>query len=175
MTLPTRHMLFGMTLGAICATALAAIGPGMVVQTFADGVLNPVVAPGFDTSKLVKFEGRDYTIQAEDWVSQEPLSSQTVKKIEGGRVSYVTIATTSTGTYSSDAMFSNNVQYPGLVVSRAEPDDAPRNSFFYWSGGKWSGFNSRAAHSFFRVVTNNVSFSSWRNTSCVSGKGFRVC
>mgnify|MGYP000512724061 CR=1 FL=1 len=174
MTLPTRHMLLGMTLGAICATALAAIGPGMVVETFADGI-NSVAAPGFDTAKLVKFDGRDYKIEAEDWVAQDPLSSQTVKKIEGGRVSFVTIATTTTGTYSSDAMFSNNVQYPGLSVTEIDADESPRNVFSYWSGRKWSGFHSRAAHSFLYVRANNVSVSSWGDITCVSGKGFRVC
>ena len=54
MNLPTRHMLMGMTLGAICATALAAIGPGFVLETFADEM-----PASFDTSKLVKFDGRE--------------------------------------------------------------------------------------------------------------------
>ncbi|HLV82752.1 MAG TPA: hypothetical protein VKY62_03135, partial [Devosia sp.] len=89
MDLPNRHMLLGMTLGAVCASALAVTGPGIVIESFADEMVQSVFAPGFDTAKLVKFEGRQYQIQSEDWVSQDPISSQVVKKIEAGRVTYV--------------------------------------------------------------------------------------
>ena len=62
MNLPDRHLLLGKTLGALCATALAFTGPGMVIDTFADEFLNEVVAPGFDASKLVFFEDRPYEV-----------------------------------------------------------------------------------------------------------------
>lgn len=167
MDLPSRHILIGMTLGAICATALAVTGPGMVIETFADELLQGPVAPGFDTSKLVKFEGRNYQIQTEDWVSQDPISSQVVKKVEAGRVTYVTIATTSTGTYSSDAMFSSNVQYPGIAVDEVLP---ARNHFWSWRNGNRFSFNSRTGHSFLNIGIPGAPL-----TTCVSGTGFRVC
>ena len=171
MNLPTRHMLLGMTLGAISAMALATVGPGMVIETFADG-MDQVVAPGFDTSRLVKFEGRRYQVQAEDWVSQEPLSTQRVKKVEGGRVSYVTIATTATGTYSSDALYSKNVQYPGIAVDEVTRDG---NRFSSWRNGTWVSFSSWSGNSFVHVRSGGTSVSTWGNRTCVSGKGFRVC
>jgi len=172
MNLPTRDALLGMTLGAVSAMVLATVGPGMVIQTFADGMMNAVVAPGFDTSKLVKFEGRRYQVQTEDWVSQDATNSQMVKKIEGGRVSYVTIATTPTGTYSSDAMFSRNVQYPGIAVEEAPPRGG---SFSYWGGSKWFSFSSRAARSFLYLRSGDTRILTYGNTTCVSGKSFWVC
>lgn len=141
MNLPDRHLLLGMTLGATCATALAAIGPGMVFATLADEM--PVA--GVDAASLVKFKDRDYFVGYEDWVATDPLSTTRVKKVEAGKVSYVTITTTATGTYSTDAMFSDHVQYPGIEVERA---DVGRNFFHYWSNGRWSAFSTGNAGSF---------------------------
>ncbi|MHA6729412.1 hypothetical protein [Devosia sp. A369] len=141
MNLPDRHLLLGMTLGAVCATALAAVGPGVVLQAFGD----ESAIHGVDPSRLVRFEERDYLVDYEDWVATDPLATARVKKVEAGKVSYVTITTTDTGTYSSDAMFSRHVQYPGISVQSAEPD---RNFFRYWSHGAWSGFSTGVAGSF---------------------------
>ena len=141
MNLPDRHLLFGMTLGAVCATGLAAIGPGMVFTALAD----EFAPSGIDASKLVKFEDRDYIVDYDDWVATDPLSTARVKKVEAGKVSYVSITTTATGTYSTDAMFSNHVQYPGISVTPAEPD---RNVFRYWTNGRWSAFSTGTAGSF---------------------------
>jgi hypothetical protein len=140
MNLPDRHLLLGMTLGAVCATAIAAIGPGMVIEAFADE--SPV---GIDPASLVRFEDRDYNVDYDDWVATDPLSTVRVKKVEAGRVSYVTITTTATGTYSTDAMFSRHVQYPGISVEQIEPS---RNRFSYWTNGEWSSFSTVNAGSF---------------------------
>lgn len=173
MDLPDRHMLLGMTLGALCATALAFTGPGMVIETFADEFIDRVVAPGFDPANLVRFEGQNYSVENEDWVASEPLSTAVVKKVEGGRVSYVTITTTETGTYSTDAMFSDHVQYPGIRVE--ERPRYPRNHFSYWSGGNWYGFTSGGADSFFHYRDGDTSVSSYGDVTCVSGRSFHVC
>jgi hypothetical protein len=135
MNLPDRHLLLGMTLGAVCATAIAAIGPGMVIEAFADE--SPV---GIDPASLVR-----YNVDYDDWVATDPLSTVRVKKVEAGRVSYVTITTTATGTYSTDAMFSRHVQYPGISVEQIEPS---RNRFSYWTNGEWSSFSTVNAGSF---------------------------
>lgn len=147
MNLPDRHLLIGMTLGAACATILAAIGPGMVIDAFADET-----PQGVDPSRLVRFEDKLYRVDHEASVSTDPLSTSRVKKVEGGRVSYVTITTTPSGTYSTDALFSRHVQYPGIAVEQLSPPD---NSFSYWSNGAWAGFVSRSANSFV--------YRSWRN------------
>jgi hypothetical protein len=144
MNLPTRHMLLGMTLGAACATALATVGPGMVLEAFADEM-----PAGFDTSRLVKFDGRDYEVDYADWVSTDPLSSSTVKKIEGGKVTYVSITTTATGTYSTDGLTSKHVLYPGIDVTEVTPDR--RNWVRFWTNGSWYRFSSRAGNSFLRL------------------------
>lgn len=144
MNLPTRQMLMGMILGATCATALAATGPGLVLEAFADEM-----PAGFDTDKLVKFDGRDYEVEYADWVSTDPLSTATVKKIEAGRVSHVSITTTATGTYSTDGLTSKHVLYPGIAVT----DVAARRSNFvkFWTNGDWYSFTSRAGNSFIQL------------------------
>ena len=173
MDLPDRHMLLGMTLGALSAMALATVGPGMVIETFADGLVRPaVVAPGFDTSRLVRIEDRHYQVQAEPWVSQDPTSSQVVKKIEGGRVSLVTIATTATGTYSSDGLYSSHVQYPGIAVTEVAPDGRPFSS---WQNNGWFSFSSRGGNSFYSLRAGDVRVTKWGSTTCLSGRNFRVC
>jgi hypothetical protein len=103
-------------------------------------------------SKLVRYEDRDYLVDYDASVSTDALSTARVKKVEAGKVSYVTITTTATGTYSSDAMFSNHVQYPGIEV---QPLDSGSNYFRYWSNGRWSGFSTGNANSFI--------YRSWRN------------
>ena len=141
MNLPDRHLLLGMTIGAFCATALAAIGPGMVFQAFAD----EMAPSGVDAAALVKYEDREYVVDYDDWVATDPLSTTRVKKVEAGRVSYVTITTMATGTYSTDAVFSNHVQYPGIRIESADPD---RNFFRYWTNGRWTAFSTGTAGSF---------------------------
>ncbi len=143
MNLPDRHLLLGMTLGAVCATVLSATGSGMVVTALADELITPT--PAIDTDNLVRFEDKDYTVDYESWVATDPLSTARVKKIEGGDVSWVSITTTATGTYSTDAMFSRHVQYPGITVELA---DTLHNHLSEWFGGRWTSFSSSDAGSF---------------------------
>lgn len=173
MNLPDRHMLLGMTLGAICATTLAFTGPGMVIETFADEFIERITPQGFDPANLVRFEGKKYYVESDESVATTPLSTALVKKVEGGHVSYVTITTTESGTYSTDAMFSDHVQYPGIEVTELPRN--PHNRFSYWSGGNWYGFTSGGANSFFYYRAGRTSVSSWRGVTCVSGSNYRVC
>ena len=143
MHLPTRHVMIGIVLGAVTASMIAVTGPGATVPALADEVLQPV-APGFNTADLVKFEDDEYSVQNEDWVATDPLSTVKIKKIEGGRVSFVTITTTATGTYSTDGMFSNHIQYPGISVDRVRP----ANEFSFWSSDRWQGFRTQIGDSF---------------------------
>jgi hypothetical protein len=73
--------------------------------------LASVRADGFDPRNLLILD-EDNGVTYEDWVSTDPLETHTVKKVEAGRVSYVTITRTSTGTYSTDGFASPNVIYP---------------------------------------------------------------
>ncbi|WP_140048850.1 hypothetical protein [Devosia lucknowensis] len=144
MTLPTRQTVMGMALGAICASAVAAIGPGFVLDAFADEM-----PAGFDTDKLVKFDDRTYQVDYEDWVSTDPISTATVKKIEAGKVTYVSISTTATGTYSTDGLTSRHVQYPGIDVTEVVP--RADNFMRFWTNGSWYRFTSQAGNSFIRL------------------------
>ena len=169
MHLPDRHLLLGMTLGAVCATVIAAIGPGMVFEALAD----EFAPTGVDAASLVKFEGRDYVVDYDDRVATDPLSTVRVKKVEAGKVSYVTITTTATGTYSTDAMFSNHVQYPGISVEPVRRDTY--NRFSYWSGGKWFSFGTIYGDSFFHYRDGKVGISRRGDITCISGSGYRIC
>lgn len=69
-------------------------------------------------ANLVRFNGRDYRVNFDDSVSGEPLSSARIKKIGYGRVTDVSIVTTTSGTYSTDALMSPHVRYPGVSVEK---------------------------------------------------------
>lgn len=144
MGLPNRRILLSLAVGAISAMAIATIVPGQVVAVRADEM-----PTGFDTGRLVKFNDREYTMDYEDWVATDPLSSVRVKKIEAGRVSYVTITTTATGTYSSDALTSKHVLYPGIEVNQVHPRH--KNWFSSWSDGGWVSFSSYGGNSYVSV------------------------
>lgn len=116
MTYLERRLLTGLSVAALCALAIGIAWPGMVAKAFGD----ESVAGTIDVSRLVRFEGVAHEVSAEPWVDTVPASTSIVKKIEGGKVSYVTIVRTSTGTYSSDAMASRHVEYPGIVVERVD-------------------------------------------------------
>ncbi len=168
MSLPDRRTLTGMAIGAFTATLLAAIGPGAVYRALADE-FRPT---GINPDNLVIFEDRPYIVEHEDWVATDPLSTARVKKVEAGKVSYVTITTTATGTYSSDAMFSDHVQYPGISVEELR---RPRNHFGYWHHGRWFGFYAPAADSFFYYDTGDTAVISWDDIACVAARNFVVC
>ena len=65
-----------------------------------------------------RVDGRDFVkpdFTVEPWVSTEVLSETTILKIGYGRTTFVTIAETATGTYSTDALNSPHIRYPGIV------------------------------------------------------------
>ena len=168
MSLPDRRTLTGMAIGAFTATLLAAIGPGAVLDALADEF-----APGgINPDNLVIFEDQPYTVEHEDWVSTDPLSTARVKKVEAGKVSYVTITATATGTYSTDAMFSEHVQYPGISVGEFR---RPSNHFGYWHQGHWLSFHAPAADSFFYYDAGDTAVISWDDVTCVAGASNFVC
>lgn len=124
-----RHDLTRM-LGAV-GSGLNALGGLVVSSARADEAVPPV-----DPSKLVKFEGRDYRIDYQPWVSTEPVSQVSVKKISRGVVTYVNVVTTSTGVYSSEAMLNPHILYPGVKVTQLPPntDGQTPVAMAYWNG-----------------------------------------
>lgn len=128
MALPTRQMLAGMLFGAAAATALAAVGPGADIRAMADDMFT-----GFDPSKLVKFDDALFDVHVDDSVSTEAKSVTHIRKIEFGRASTVDVVQTSSGTYSTDAVFSPHIRYPGIDVRRLTAPAEPVTSIAFWS------------------------------------------
>ena len=126
-----RTALIGGLIGAGVAGTLTipmwipAVMASETVQSVTDAVTQvaqSATGPLFEADDFVKMTDGDvrYTAHADGTVSTEVSGTQTVKKIGFGAVSTVTIVTTPTGVYSSDAIFSPNVRYPGITVT-AEP------------------------------------------------------
>lgn len=112
----------------------------------------------------------DWTVEAS--VSTEVIESVTVRKISGGKTSFVTIATTPSGVYSSDALKSDHVRYPGI---HAAPSRAGGMLAALSSGG-WSVLKPVAAGSFAYVVPTAHGHSVITDTgSCHVIDGSMVC
>jgi hypothetical protein len=126
MDLSLRNKLIGGLLGAAAIGGLVAVGAFLVPavsslasEPAAAPLLHAVAlpAPGAALSTdLAKFDGRYYAIGTEPGVSLEPESATTIRKIGYGETTFVNIVTTASGTYSTDAMLSPNVRYPGIFV-----------------------------------------------------------
>jgi hypothetical protein len=142
MTDYVRMIALGGTIGVLVAGSLAA---PQFMSALADEALEPVqevastldelFGPGTVDSKAF----RKYNVVIDDTVSTEVLRTRTVSKIGYGRKSIVTIVTTATGTYSTDAMLSPHVRYPGIGVT---PRDGGSEFVFRYDqrtpNGYWS-------------------------------------
>ena len=116
-----------LVLAAVSGVFLAESGLKFSTPAVASTILDAATgskstpAGSLDLDGLMKIDGRMYNVTADASVDLNPMSSTTVKKISGGRVFNVNIATTSTGTYSTDSMQSKHVLYPGITVERVRP------------------------------------------------------
>ena len=133
--------------------------------------LASVRADGFDPDNLVRF-GDAQGVTYEDWVSTDPIETHQIQKIEGGRMSYVTVTRTATGTYSSDGIASPNVQYPGVI----EPDN-PRNRFSFssWNNGQWIRLKTSEGNSYVSISTYKTHRGETRTSTCVSTASYLYC
>ncbi|HEY0853921.1 MAG TPA: hypothetical protein VGD86_03755 [Devosia sp.] len=145
-----KYMALGALIGTAVSVTLA--WPGLIPKAIADEQplklltsSKPELIDMFDGN--AEFFKPKWTV--EDTVSTEVLSTQTVRKIEAGRTSFVTIATTSTGVYSSDGLSSGHVRYPGI---HAEQQQGAMLAIL--SGGTWAFITPVNAGSFLHVVPN---------------------
>lgn len=143
-----KYMALGALVGVAVSVTLA--WPGLVPRAIADEQpLKLLQASKQDL--LDMFDGNAEFFKpgwtVEDSVSTDVLSTRTVRKIEAGRTSFVTIATTATGVYSSDGLTSTNVRYPGI---HAEHQQAVLLAIL--TGGSWSVISPISAGSFLQVV-----------------------
>ena len=82
-------------------------------------------------------------------VNTDIVKQVTVRKIGYGRTEFVDIVTTPTGTYSSDAIVSPYVRYPGIHDTRRRPD----GFFAIWDGSHWKRFDAGAGHSIVVIIS----------------------
>lgn len=88
----------------------------------------------------------------EPWVSTDVVSQRTVRKIAYGKTTFVDIATTPTGTYSSDGLASRNIRYPGIHPNPEFAAWRKAHAVAVWDGKGWAEFAPGAADSFLLVV-----------------------
>ncbi|WP_435666257.1 hypothetical protein [Maritalea sp.] len=123
----TNLLPLAIVLAAVSGVFLAESGVKFSTPAIASNILDvassakSTPAGSLDLENLVKIDGRMFNVTVDDSVDLNPMSSTMVKKISGGRVFNVNIATTSTGTYSTDSMQSKHVLYPGMTVERVHP------------------------------------------------------
>lgn len=84
--------------------------------------------PPFDPESLVK-----YTYDLAPSVSTEVLKESTIKKIGYGNTEMVHVLETPSGTYSTDALDSPYVEYPGVIKKRTHD----QIGLAFWSNGRW--------------------------------------
>ncbi len=150
-----RKLAFGALMGVLVAGGL--IAPQAMVamadepeKALLNGLDQLFGLKVIDPNMFVK-----YDVVIDDSVSMDVQRTQQVTKIARGTKSVVTIVTTPTGTYSSDALTSPHVLYPGIdVTGRHEWDDPRFRISRIGPDGYWS-------------ITSDGSFTylSWRRTT----------
>lgn len=171
MGFPVRYMAMGAAVGLVLSVGFALADTDPVQETVAE--LLPDTSPkGFDTSRLVKFDDKFFAIDYDASVSTDVLSSTTIKKIEGGRVSYVSVGTTSTGTYSSDALTSKHIKYPGITVSEVTRHGDPIST---WRRGHWVGLKSTDAQSILSVRDGPLRVQTDGTRTCIASATLKLC
>jgi len=116
-----------------------------------------------------------HKVRLGDGVSREVIRTSTVTKIGYGRVTQVNVATTATGTYSTDALQSGNIQYPGITVDPAATHSfAEGVSMLVWERGfGWVPYGGE-------LVTYSETPHGGRvrvtpSRTCISERSFRYC
>lgn len=158
-----RPAAIGVAVGGIAATlylvaaslpnARADEGP---IETLMHSANDLVPSYRFDASTLVRIGDAAWSIAADPSVSLTPISTRTVRKVAYGKVTLVTISTTASGVYSSDAIVDPHIKYPGITVQRFYPDtvaDEGQQQLAYWSPGDgWIPSPPLAAGSFVLIA-----------------------
>lgn len=171
-------------LGFVAAAPILADAPSQVTSvsdaigsTLTKTAVDLTNDGSLDLSKLLKISDADgdYTITYDDTVSLDPLSQATVSKVGYGHVSEVNIVTTSSGTYSSDALKSPHVLYPGIEVSRET--DFPVSLFaFYSLGGKLlSVANNAHSFTYFGKMQGGGMYTTSHGSTCFYTKDYTGC
>ena len=156
MLVPTRNIMLGIILGATSGLAVAQMVPG---PTLAAVLSKPpfTVGKALD-SHLVKYDGDYFAVATQPGIALTSDNEVTVRKVGYGRTSFVTIATTPSGVYSSDALASPHVRYPGVYTARLQLAALPfTGSLMGWSKlSGWVKIPLESANSIGFLDTNAV-------------------
>lgn len=148
-----KYTALGALIGATVAGVLAS--PQLIPAAIADEQpLRTLLADKQDVLDMLQPDRHDDLFKPnwdlEEYVSTEVTNAVTVRKISGGKTTFVTIATTPSGVYSSDALTSKNIRYPGI---HAEKQTAAA-MMAVLAGGGWLTLQPVSAGSFAYVVPN---------------------
>ncbi len=167
--------------GAAIIGTLGVVGgilaPALVQTTMASepsvaNVFTPPPGKALDT-QLVRFGDNYDAIQTEPGVSLEPLSTVTVRKIAFGQTSFVTVTTTSSGVYSSDALASPHVRYPGIHVAQLQLEPLGGQILGWSKLTGWTKIPLLSADSFAFLDTNSLPASA--DGVCVKDNATGIC
>lgn len=137
----------------------------------------PPVGAVIDPDALVRFKDRDYSVTYEDWVDTNPIERTTIRKIAFGKTTFVTVTTTDAGAFSSEALFSPHVRYPGVHVTAAPRAPAPLTAI-HWGGSRgWVETQLVDAGSFVFVPPGTPGDGAviGNGLACTFGRTYAVC
>jgi hypothetical protein len=118
-TLKALGLIASVGVAGLIALSIPPVLAGEDLTEIYGPTLNQLLPNTFDPDSLLIIDDDEaYRMQVEPSISTDVLSNTTIRKIEGGRTRFVTIATTSTGTYSSDGLTSPHIRYPGVHVEQ---------------------------------------------------------
>lgn len=123
----TNLLPLAAVLGLAAGAFIVESGVSIVSPSFASSAVKSVDAwttdqsPEAQIGNVMKFDNKFFRVTADASVDMNATSSATVTKIARGKVVEVNIATTSTGTYSTDGLASDHIKYPGITVERVHP------------------------------------------------------
>ncbi len=102
-----------------------------------------IFPPPFDFDGLAR-----YTYDVSPAISTDVLKESTVRKIGYGNTEVVRVVQTPSGTYSSDALASPYIEYPGITKKRVRG----AMGLAFWSNGRWVVEKTVSAGSFVTIT-----------------------
>ena len=147
------------------------IGRTLSMAAFADETDTQPI----DFDKLIRVDDQAFQVSVSDTVSTDVLHANQVKKIGYGMVQTINIVRTPSGTYSSDALVSPHVLYPGIDVSKM-PAELANNSLSLFSQFGWTALKTIPADSTTSLGTGGGgAYIADNSGTCVTGVGYQAC
>lgn len=137
----------GGVLAALLLALPSMLPPALASEQPARTLLSSVselFPPPFDPGKLMK-----YSYELSPAISTDVVKQSVVKKIGYGNSETVYVVQTPSGTYSTDALQSPHVEYPGILKERSRGNHV---GMAYWSNGHWVARKFVSAGSFVTIT-----------------------